>query len=88
MAPGFWRHDLGATLLTIYIYRIILYNGIMKARKPMTQKEKIKELIDIAALLTNRIKKVEQDCLIQRRTFLDLSNKLEKRIIKLEADNG
>jgi hypothetical protein len=60
----------------------------MKARKPMTQKEKIKELIDIAALLTNRIKKVEQDCLIQRRTFLDLSNKLEKRIIKLEADNG
>ena len=60
----------------------------MKARKPMTQKEKIKELIDIAALLTNRIKKVEQDCLIQRRTFLDLSKKLEKRIIKLEADNG
>tara|TARA_R100001224_G_scaffold83709_1_gene52993 strand:+ start:896 stop:1078 length:183 start_codon:yes stop_codon:yes gene_type:complete len=60
----------------------------MKARKPMTQKEKIKELIDIAALLTNRIKKVEQDCLIQRRTFLDLSNKLEKRIIKLEAKNG
>jgi hypothetical protein len=60
----------------------------MKARKPMTQKEKIKELIDIAALLTNRIKKVEQDSLIQRKTFLDLSNKLEKRIIKLEADNG
>ncbi len=54
----------------------------------MTQKEKIKELIDIAALLTNRIKKVEQDSLIQRKTFLDLSNKLEKRIIKLEADNG
>ena len=60
----------------------------MKARKPMTQKQKIKELIDIAALLTKRIKKVEQDSLIQRKTFLDLSNKLEKRIIKLEADNG
>ena len=60
----------------------------MKARKPMTQKEKIKELIDIAALLTNRIKKVEQDSLIQRKTFLDLSNKLEKRIMKLEAKNG
>ena len=58
----------------------------MKARKPMTQKQKIKELIDIAALLTKRIKKVEQDSLIQRKTFLDLSNKLEKRIIKLEAD--
>jgi len=54
----------------------------------MTQKEKIKELIDIAALLTNRIKKVEQDSLIQRKTFLDLSNKLEKRIMKLEAKNG
>ncbi len=52
----------------------------------MTQKQKIKELIDIAALLTKRIKKVEQDSLIQRKTFLDLSNKLEKRIIKLEAD--
>tara|TARA_R100001443_G_scaffold89396_1_gene95892 strand:+ start:175 stop:357 length:183 start_codon:yes stop_codon:yes gene_type:complete len=60
----------------------------MKARKPMTQKEKIKELIDIAALLTKRIKKVEQDSLIQRKTFLDLSNKLEKRIMKLEAKNG
>tara|TARA_X000001388_G_scaffold980_1_gene1223 strand:+ start:124 stop:315 length:192 start_codon:yes stop_codon:yes gene_type:complete len=58
----------------------------MKAREPMTQKQKIKELIDIAALLTKRIKKVEQDSLIQRKTFLDLSNKLEKRIIKLEAD--
>ena len=60
----------------------------MKARKPMTQKEKIKELIDIAALLTKRIKKVEQDSLIQRKTFLDLSSKLEKRIMKLEAKNG
>jgi hypothetical protein len=60
----------------------------MKAREPMTQKEKIKELIDIAALLTKRIKKVEQDSLIQRKTFLDLSNKLEKRIMKLEAKNG
>jgi hypothetical protein len=60
----------------------------MKAREPMTQKEKIKELIDIAALLTKRIKKVEQDSLIQRKTFLDLSNKLEKRIMKLEVKNG
>jgi len=45
----------------------------------MTQKEKIKELIDIAALLTKRCAKIEKDAL---QKIL----KLEKRIAKLEAD--
>jgi len=51
----------------------------------MTQKQKIAELINIAELLTKRVKQIEEDALLQRKIFLDLGKKLELRIMELES---
>jgi len=50
----------------------------------MTQKEKITKLIDLVALLTLRIKKVEVDVLKTNEIDREIVVKLQKRIEELE----